>query len=62
MSPEGKTLQSRSSGFVLLGLLAGDIAFNIWYLVDRHRREKAWNAALADEVEKAKSGASTISD
>jgi hypothetical protein len=54
MSPEGKHLRVVSGNFLLIGLLAGDIAFNVWYLVQARKREKAWDAALAEEVEKVK--------
>jgi len=46
MSPEGDSLKSLSGNFILVSLLAGDIAFNIWYLVSRRRREREWERAL----------------
>lgn len=48
MSPEGKFLRSQSGSFVLFGLLAGDIAFNVWYLISRRKREREWERAVSD--------------
>ena len=42
----------------LIAALIGDIVFNVWALLEMRKREKAWNDAIAEDLEKTKDGVS----